>query len=163
MLCDLGSQFHTVFLEQGLIRSIDIEGNLPAFGEEAHVDGTVNELVGDGEFILSPAAVALQKLPAVLIGPGKPHHISLPVQFHQNLRVDGQINGGIRIHIILIIAEAEKQESTGCHGCGRADPAFSGKDGEAGLPFLHQKRSFYRLTDFISEICRFPETSLFIQ
>ena len=163
MSADFRSQLRAVFLEQGLLRGINEKGDLAAFGEKAHLDRAVDELVGDRQLILSSAAVAFQKPYAVLVRPGQPDHIPVPVQIHQYLGIDGEVNGGIDAEIILVIAEAEKQEQA---GCGRGDGAAhqTGDTAAAGgLRLFHQHGIFYGLAHFIVEIGRFPEPALLIQ
>ena len=163
MLVDFRSQLCAIFLEQGVLRRINEKGYLAAFGEKAHLDRAVDEIVGDRQFILSPAAVAFQKFCAVLVRSGQPDHVSVPVQIHLHLRIDGEVNGGIDAEIILVIAETEKQEKAGGdRGDGAAHQAGDAASA-GGLRLFHQHGIFHGLADFVVEIGRFPEPALLIQ
>ena len=163
MLVDFRSQLRAIFLEQGVLRGINEKGYLAAFGEKAHFDRAVDEFVGDRQFILSPAAVAFQKFCAVLVRSGQPDHVSVPVQIHLHLRIDGEVNGGIDAEIILVIAETEKQEKAGGdRGDGAAHQAGDAASA-GGLRLFHQQGILHGLADFVVEIGRFPEAALFVQ
>ena len=162
MLCYFGAQLRPILPEQGFVRGLDGEGNSAALRQEAHFNGPVDQLVGNGYLVFPLAVIALQQRFPVFICPHESYNRALPVQIHLHLRVDGQIYGRIGPDIVLIIAKSEKQQETGCN---RRDAAA---DPPGGMPlsfrrFFHQHRVIHRLPDFVSQIGRFQKASFFIQ
>ena len=67
----LAGKLCAVFLNERFVRGVDREGNLSAFGQEAHFDGPVYQLVCHGSLIFAFSVVAVQQFSAILIGSGK--------------------------------------------------------------------------------------------
>ena len=147
--------------EQRVVRGVDVEGNLPAFGKETRLDGPVNQLVGDDRLVLSPAVVAGKQRLSVFVGARQPHDRALPVQIHLYLRIDGQVDGRMGLHEVLIIPKAEHQQEAGRDG----DQAAGGPLRGAAWLFLllHQDGMVHRLTDFIAEIGGLTEPPLLVK
>ena len=61
MLRYFGAQLRPILLEQGFVRGIDGEGNPTALRQEAHFNGPVDQLVGNGYLVFPLAVIALQQ------------------------------------------------------------------------------------------------------
>ncbi len=89
MLGNGGTQLHAVIAENRLIRGVDIKGHLAAVRQKAHINSPVNQLVGHGYLVFSPAVISRKQRLAVRVFAVQPYHFSLPVQLYLHFRVNG--------------------------------------------------------------------------
>ena len=135
---------------------------MPSFGQKAHFNGPVNQLICHSNFVFAFSVIAFQQSFTVFVDSLQPGDAALTVQVHLNLRVDGKIDGRVGDNVILIIIETNQQQEAGC----RRSHTAAGPAHQIPLFrrfFLHQNRIVYDLSCFIMKVGRFQKTAFFVQ
>ena len=102
-----------------VILGIQKEGNFAAVMEKSHLDGAVRQFVHCQEKRLVFIAVIFDKCLAVRVNALQFHHNIFAVYINSNLRVNGQINGGVRCTSHTELEQGKDKENQAGRCCSQ--------------------------------------------
>ena len=157
-------QLHAILLEKAFLRCVDGEVHRAAVLQKAHVNGAVHQFVRHGQAVLAGVVIPLQQQDAVPVGAGELHHVPGVVQIHLHLGVDGQVDGGVHIHRLVVQGQNDgKHQGCGKRGQPRRPAANPGQQLQLGGGLLQQYRVENGLAHLIAEVGRLDKPPLLVQ